>query len=401
MKRAILSTCALLLAAGAAQAEIRGDAVKIGVLNDMSGVYSGNGGTGSVTAAQLAAEDFGGAISGKPIVILQADDQNKADIGIGIARQWFDREGVLAVVDLVPSTVALGVEDLVRQNHKIALISGAAAESMFQENCASTAFTWVQDTYSIANGKVDGVSARTKGPWFFINADLAPSRQLEKQAQARLQARGGTVAGSVTTPFNTTDYSSFLLQAQASGAKVLAINTLGGTVTTVKQAVEFGLAEQMTIVLTTPKSQDIIAIGLAAAKGQLIVSSFYEDVSPEARAWTNRFMAKTHRLPTEVQAGVYSSVRHMLQAVKDSNSDDGETVAARMRATPVSDAYTRNGVIRADGRLVHDLYLMQVKSPAESKNPQTDIWRPIGTITPDNAFPPLSESRCPLVRAGQ
>jgi len=401
MKRAIFSTCALLLAAGAAQAEIRGDAVKIGVLNDMSGVYSGNGGIGSVTAAQLAAEDFGGAISGKPIVILQADDQNKADIGIGIARQWFDREGVLAVVDLVPSTVALGVEDLVRQNHKIALISGAAAESMFQENCASTAFTWVQDTYSIANGTVDGVSARTKGPWFFINADLAPSRQLEKQAQARLQARGGTVAGSVTTPFNTTDYSSFLLQAQASGAKVLAINTLGGTVTTVKQAVEFGLAEQMTIVLTTPKSQDIIAIGLAAAKGQLIVSSFYEDVSPEARAWTNRFMAKTHRLPTEVQAGVYSSVRHMLQAVKDSNSDDGETVAARMRATPVSDAYTRNGVIRADGRLVHDLYLMQVKSPAESKDPQTDIWRPIGTITPDNAFPPLSESRCPLVRAGQ
>ncbi len=397
MQRAILTTFALLLAAGAAQAEIRGDAVKIGVLNDMSGVYSGNGGTGSVVAAQLAAEDFGGMINGKPIVILQADDQNKADIGIGIARQWYDREGVLAIVDLVPSTVALGVEDLVRQNHKIALISGAAAEAMFQENCASTAFVWVQDTYSIANGTVDGVLQRTSGPWFFINVDLAPSQQLAQQAQARLRAQGGTVAGSVTAPFNTTDFSSFLLQAQASGAKVLAINTLGGTVTTVKQAVEFGLPGQMTIVLTTPKSQDIIAIGLPAAQGQLIVVSFHEDASPEARAWTGRFMAKTHRLPTEVQAGVYSSVRHMLQAVKDSNSDDGETVAARMRATPVSDAYTRHGALRADGRLVHDLYLMQVKSPAESKDSQADIWRPVGTISLDNAFPPLSESRCPLV----
>jgi ABC-type branched-subunit amino acid transport system substrate-binding protein len=401
MNRAILATCLSLLTITTAQAEIRGDSIKVGVLSDMSGVYAGNGGPGSVVAAQLAAEDFGGAIDGKPIVILQADDQNKPDIGTSIARQWYDREGVLAIADLVPSTVAVGVEELVRQNHKIALISGASSESMYQENCAETAFTWVQDTYSIANGTVDGVWARTKGPWFFLNTDLAPSLQLERQAHHRLDELGGTIAGSVKAPFDTMDYSSFLLQAQSSGAKVLAINTLGGTTTTVKQAVEFGLTQQMTMVMTTPKSQDIIAMGLPTAKGQLLVTSFYEDVSPAARAWTNRYMARTHKLPTEVQAGVYSSIHHLLQAVKDSNSDDGETVAARMRATPVSDAYTMHGEIRADGRMIHDMYLMQVKSPAESKDPQTDIWTQVGVITPDHAFPPLAASRCPLVHASQ
>ncbi len=397
--------CALLLAATAApavtKAEIKGDSIRIGILNDMTGVYSGNGGTGSVAAARLAAEDFGGAIAGKPIVILQADDQNKADIGVGIAREWFDRQGVLAIADLVPTPVALGVEDLARQNHRIVLISGAAAESMFQESCASTAFTWVQDTYSIANGTVDGVWQRTKKPWFFVNADLGPSQQLSDQAQARLKSLGGTVLGSVKAPFNTTDFSSFLLQAQASGAGVLAINTLGGTVTTMKQAAEFGLNSTMTMVVTTPKSQDIIAVGLPTAQGQLVITSFFEDASPAARAWTARYMAVTHRLPTEVQAGVYSSIRHMLQAVKDTGSDDGDIVAARMRETPVNDAYVQDGHIRADGRLVRDLFLMQVKSPDQSKDPATDIWTRVATIPASDVFPPLSASRCPLVRGAK
>ena len=397
MRVIAFAACAALLAAEPALAEIRGDSIKIGVLTDMSGVYAVNGGAGSVVAAQLAAEDFGGAISGKPIVIVQADDQNKPDIGLAIARQWYERDGVLAIADLIPSPVALGVEDLVRQNHHIALISGAAAESIFQDNCAATAFDWVQDTYSIANGTVEGVWQRTHAPWFFVNADLAPAAQLEQQARVKLAALGGTVSGSVKAPFTTTDFSAFLLQAQASGAGVLAVNTLGGSTATVKQAVEFGLTEKMTLVLTTTKSQDIIAIGLPVAKGQLLVTSFYEDVSPEARKWTDRFMAHTHRLPTETQAGVYSSVRHLLQAVKDTGSDDGDVVAARMRATPVIDAYTRHGEIRADGRLVHDLYLMQVKTPEQSKDPQTDIWQRVATILPESAFPPLSESRCPLV----
>jgi ABC-type branched-subunit amino acid transport system substrate-binding protein len=391
----------LLLAATAAHAEIRGSAIRIGVLNDMSGIYSGNGGPGSVVAARLAAEDFGGAIHGKPIIILQADDQNKPDIGAGLAREWFDREGVLAVADLVPSTVALAVEDLVRQNHKIALISGAAAESMFQENCATTAFTWTQDTYSIANGTVGAIWQRTKAPWFFINADLAPSLQLEKQARARLKELGGSVSGSINMPMDTQDFSSALVAAQSSGAGVVAINTLGNTPTTVKQAVEFGLNTSMTLVVTTPKSQDFIAIGLPSAAGQLVVTSFYEDESPEARAWTNRFMARTHKLPTEVQAGVYSSVRHVLQAVKDTDSDDGDVVAAKMRATPVEDAYARHGEIRADGRMVHDMYLMRIKSPAQSSNPEADIWERIATIPVAEAFPPLAQSRCPAVRLTQ
>jgi ABC-type branched-subunit amino acid transport system substrate-binding protein len=391
----------LLLVATTAHAEIRGSAIRIGVLNDMSGIYSGNGGPGSVVAAKLAAEDFGGAIHGKPIIILQADDQNKPDIGAGLAREWFDREGVLAIADLVPSTVALAVEDLVRQNHKIALISGASAESMFQENCAATAFTWTQDTYSIANGTVGAIWQRTKAPWFFINADLAPSLQLEKQARARLKELGGSVSGSINMPMDTQDFSSALVAAQSSGAGVVAINTLGNTPTTVKQAVEFGLNTSMTLVVTTPKSQDFIAIGLPAAAGQLVVTSFYEDASPEARAWTNRFMARTHKLPTEVQAGVYSSVRHLLQAVKDTDSDDGDVVAAKMRATPVEDAYARHGEIRADGRMVHDMYLMRIKSPARSTNPEADIWERISTISVAEAFPPLAQTRCPAVRPPQ
>jgi len=401
MKKQILVACLGLLTAGAARAEIKGDTVKIGVLNDMTGVYAANGGPSSVVAAQLAAEDFGGVINGKPIIILQADDQNKADVGAAIARQWYDRDGVLAITDMVPSPVALAVQDLVRQNHKIALNSGAVAESLFQENCAATAFTWTHDSYSIANGTVSGVWQHTKAPWFFISTDLGPAAQLEQQARTRLAELGGTVAGSVKAAVGTSDFSPFLLAAQASGAGVLAINTLGWSPSTVKQAVEFGINKTMALVPPILKSRDILAIGLPIAAGQLQVTAFYEDVSPEARVWTDRFVARTHVIPTDIHAGVYSSVRHMLQAVKDTNSDDGDVVAARMHATPVSDAFTRNGVVRPDGRLSHDMYLMQVKSPAESKDPTSDIWQRVATIPAEQALPPLSASRCPLVRAAK
>jgi len=398
MKNLAVAACLAMLAAGPARSEIRGDAVRIGVLTDMSGVYSANGGPGSVEAAKMAAEEFGNTINGKPIVILQADDQNKADVGATIARQWFDRDGVSAIVDLVPSPVALAVQDIVRQNHAIALISGAASEAMFQENCVATGFVWTQDTYSLANGVVSGVWQRTHAPWFFITVDIGPSLQLERQARARLAELGGTVVGSVTAPFTTTDYSSYLIQAQASGAGVLAINTLGGTSNTTKQAAEFGLPAKMTMVLTTPKNRDLAAIGLPVAKGQLVVTSFHENVSPEARAWSDRFLARTNAAPSEVQAGVYSAVRHFLQAVRDTNTTDGEIVAARMRATPVVDAYTRQGTIRADGRLVHDLYLMRVKAPEQSKGPW-DLWEQVEVVPAATAFPPLESSRCPLVRA--
>lgn len=398
MKNLAVAACLGMLAAGPARADIRGDAVRIGVLTDMSGVYSANGGPGSVEAARMAAEEFGNAISGKPIVILAADDQNKADVGATIARQWFDRDGVSAIVDLVPSPVALAVQDIVRQNHAIALVSGGSSEAMFQENCVATGFVWTHDTYSMANGAVTGVWARTHAPWFFINVDVGASQQLARQAQARLAELGGTVAGSVTAPFSTTDYSSYLIQAQASGAGVLAVNTLGGTSNTAKQAAEFGLPKQMTMVLTTPKSNDIAAIGLPIAKGQLVVTSFHEGVSPEARAWSDRFLARTKVGPSEIQAGVYSAVRHFLQAVRDTNTTDGDIVAARMRATPVVDAYTRHGTIRADGRLVHDLYLMRVKAPEQSKGPW-DLWEQVEVVPAATAFPPLENSRCPLVRA--
>jgi ABC-type branched-subunit amino acid transport system substrate-binding protein len=387
----------LILANTAAHAEIKGDAIRIGVLTDMNGTFATAMGPGSVEAARMAAEEFGGKVNGKSIEILQADHQNKPDIASSLARKWFN-DGVQAIADGGSSGAALAVQELVRGNSKIFLVSGAGANQLTDEACAPTSVQWTQDAYSTATAVVSGIMQSSKEPWFFITGDYAFGHSIEATARARIAELGGTVAGSVKAQLGTTDYSSFLLQAEASGAKILAINVAGDNATAIKQAEEFGLADQgMKIVPMSFQNVDIHAVGLKSTRGDLIVTSFFEDVSPAARRFSDAFYARRNAMPTQIQAGVYSAVRHYLQAVKDTDSDDSATVMMRMKATPVSDAYTPNGRIREDQRMVHDLYLVQVKTPDESKGPW-DLVKLVATIPPAQAFRPLDRSKCSLVK---
>ncbi|MGJ4882320.1 ABC transporter substrate-binding protein [Bradyrhizobium sp. HKCCYLRH3097] len=399
MSRCLRSSIAglLLLAGSSAQAEIKGGAIRIGVLTDMTGIFATAMGPGSVEAARMAAEEFGGKINGRPIEILQADHQNKPDIAVAIARRWFEQDGVQAIADGGSSGAALGVQELVRSNGKIFLISGAGANQLTDEACAPTSVQWTHDAYSTATAVVSGIMQTSKEPWFFITGDYAFGHSVEATARARIAELGGTVAGSVKAQLGTPDYGSFLLQAQASGAKILALNVAGDNATAIKQAEEFGLAAQgMKIVPMSFQNVDIEAIGLKATQGDLIVTSFFEDASSAARRFSDAFYARRKAMPSQIQAGVYSAVRHYLQAVKDADSDDGATVMARMKATPVSDAYADHGQIRDDQRMVHDLYLVQVKTPAESKRPW-DFVKLVTKIAPDQAFRPLDRSKCSLV----
>jgi len=387
----------LILAGTTAHAEIKGDAIRIGVLTDMNGMFATAMGPGSVEAARMAAEEFGGKINGKPIEILQADHENKPDLAASLARKWFEHDGVQAIADGGSSGAALAVQELVRSNGKIFLISGAGANQLTDDACAPTSVQWTQDAYSTATAVVSGIMHSSKEPWFFITGDYAFGHSIEATARARIAELGGTVAGSVKAQLGTPDYSSFLLQAQASGAKILAVNVAGDNATAIKQAEEFGLAAQgMKIVPMSFQNVDIEAVGLKATHGDLIVTSFFEDVSPAARRFSDAFYARRKAMPSQIQAGVYSAVRHYLQAVKDTNSDDGPTVMAQMKSTPVSDAYTTSGRIRDDQRMVHDLYLVQVKTPAESRGPW-DLVKLVATIPPDQAFRPLDRSKCSLV----
>jgi ABC-type branched-subunit amino acid transport system substrate-binding protein len=392
-KWGLMLSAALLVYASSAQAF---DKVKIGVLSDLSGIYESGAGNGSVEAAKMAAEEFGGKINGKPIEILQADHQNKPDLAASLARKWFS-EGVQAVADGGSSGAALAVQELVRGNGKIFLISGAGANQLTDEACAPTSVQWTQDAYSTATAVVSGIMQTSKEPWFFITGDYAFGHSIEATARARIGELGGKVAGSVKAQLGTPDFSSFLLQAQSSGAKILAINVAGDNATAIKQAEEFGLADQgIKIVPMSFQNVDIEAVGLKATRGDLIVTSFFEDVSPAARRFSDAFHARRKAMPSQIQAGVYSAVRHYLQAVKDTDSDDSATVMAKMKATPVSDAYTPNGRIREDQRMVHDLYLVQVKTPQESRGPW-DFVKLVATIPPDQAFRPLDRSKCGLV----
>lgn len=349
----------------------------------------------------MAADEFGGEIHGRKIEILQADHQNKPDLAASLARQWFDRDGVQAIADGGSSGAALAVQELVRANNRVFLISGAGANQLTDDACAPTSVQWTQDAYSTATAVVSGILKTSKEPWFFITGDYAFGHSIEATARERIAALGGTVAGSVKTQLGTPDFSSFLLQAQSSGAKVLAINVAADNATAMKQADEFGLARQgFKIVPMSFQNVDIHAIGLRVTKGDLVLTSFFEDVTPEARKFSDAFFKRRNVMPSQIQAGVYSAVRHYLQAVKDTVSDDGPTVMARMRATPVHDAFTPQGRIREDQRMVHDLYLVEIKTPEESKGPW-DLVKLVATIPPDQAFRPLARSKCPLVKSHQ
>ena len=382
-----------------ASAEISGDVVKIGVLNDMSSLYADISGPGSVEAARMAIADFGGAVNGKKIELISADHQNKPDIGSAIATQWFDNDGVDVVVDVPTSSVALAVQEVARNKGKVFLISGAAASDLTGKACSPTSVHWTYDTVALANGTGSAVVKAGGDTWFFITADYAFGHALERDTAKVVEDNGGKVLGKVRAPLNTADFSSFLLQAQSSKAKIIGLANAGGdTINSIKQAAEFGIVEGgqklagLLVFIT-----DVNSLGLQTANGLQLTEAFYWDQNDETRAWSKRFFEKMKRQPSMVQAGVYGSVMHYLAAIKATGSDDGPTVVKQMKATPVNDFMTKNGKIRDDGRLVRDMYLFEVKKPSESKGPW-DYYKQIAVIPGDEAFKLPGPSQCPLVK---
>ena len=382
-----------------ASAEVSGDVVKIGVLNDMSSLYADISGPGSVEAARMAIADFAGAVNGKKIELISADHQNKPDIGSSIATQWFDNDGVDVVVDVPTSSVALAVQEVVRNKGKVFLISGAAASDLTGKACSPTSVHWTYDTVALANGTGSAVVKAGGDTWFFITADYAFGHALERDTAKVVEDNGGKVLGKVRAPLNTADFSSFLLQAQSSKAKIIGLANAGGdTVNSIKQAAEFGIVEGgqklagLLVFIT-----DVNSLGLQTANGLQLTEAFYWDQNDETRAWSKRFFEKMKRQPSMVQAGVYGSVMHYLAAIKATGSDDGPTVVKQMKATPVNDFMTKNGKIRDDGRLVRDMYLFEVKKPSESKGPW-DYYKQLAVIPGDEAFKLPGPSQCPLVK---
>lgn len=393
------AVAAACLWGGAAVAQQAGDAIKIGVLNDQSGLYAEFGGLGSVTAARMAVEDFGGTVLGKPIEILSADHQNKPDVASNIARQWLDTEGVDAFADLTNSAVSLAVQSITKERGKIALFSGPATTRLTNEDCSPTGFHWTFDTYSQAIGSARAVLQEGGKSWFLLVADYAFGHQMAADLANEVTAGGGTVVGQVRHPTGSSDFSSYLLQAQASKAQIVGLANGGtDTVNAVKQAGEFGITSRgQKLVGLVLVISDVHAVGLKSANGLIATTAYYWDRDDASRDFAKRYEARMQRKPGMVQAGVYSSVLHYLKAVKAAGTDDGNAVAAKMRETPVDDFFARGGRIREDGRLLHDMYLVEVKRPEESKGPW-DYYKVLRTIPAEQAAMPLTASKCPLVK---
>jgi len=372
-----------------AQAQVSDNKVKIGVLTDMSGPASTPTGQGSVTAAQMAVDDFGGQVNGKPIELIFADHQLKPDVGAGIARRWYDVEQVDLILDVPVSSVGLAVQNIAKEKKKLMITHATGSTDFHGKFCTPYALQWVFDTRALAVGTAKEITKRGGDSWFFITDNYAFGHSLEKDATEVIQANGGKVLGSVKPPFAAPELSSFMLQAQASKAKVIGI--AGGppnNTNEIKLASEFNIikgGQQLAglLVLIT----DIHALGLKTAQGLVLTTSFYWDMDDQTRAWSKRYFEKMKRMPTMWQAGVYSSVIHYLNAVKESGTDDPLKVTAKMREKPINDFFSRNGKLRPDGLMVHDLVLVQVKSPEESKAPW-DYYKILTTIKGDDAFGP-------------
>lgn len=388
----------LVCLAASAGAQISDDVIKIGVITDMNGPLSSATGRGSLEAARMAVEEFGGAIAGKRIEIVSADHQNKPDVGSAIVRQWFDADHVDAIADIASSAVGFAIVELARPRNKVVLVSGPGSSDFTGKACAPTSIHWTWDTYAASTGAVKAISGPGRDRWFFIVTDAAFGHALESDGRKTVEKLGGTAVGSVRVPFGSSDFSSFLLQAQQSKASVVAFATAGAdTVNLVKQAAEFGLAKSGAQVVPLQIQMDEIkSIGLELAQGDYALMAFYQGRSPEAEAWSRRFFERVKVMPTQMQAGTYSAIRHYLQAVKDTGTDEPLAVVAKMKATPVNDMFATGGVIREDGRMVHDMYLMHIKTPAESTDPW-DLVKLVKTIPGDQAYRPLAESDCPLV----
>ncbi|MGY3478454.1 ABC transporter substrate-binding protein [Bradyrhizobium ottawaense] len=383
----------------AAQAEVSGGVVKIGVLTDMAGVTADVTGKGSLVAAEMAVREFGGTVLGKPVQVISADHQHKPDIGTGIARQWFDVEGVDAIVDVPNSGVALAIQGLAREKKKIVLYSGAGTTALTNEQCSPFGVHWTYDTYAVSHGTASAVVEAGGTTWFFLAADYAFGQQLQKDASDVIAAAGGKVLGAVRHPLNTPDFSSFLLTAQSSGAKVIGIANAGNdTINAMKQANEYGIVKGgQSLAAMILFLQDIHTLDLEAAQGTYLTTASYWDMNEATRAWSREFMVKTGAPPSMLHAGVYGAVRHYLKAVTQAGTDDAERVAAAMRAIPIDDIFSQGATLREDGRVTRTMFLARVKKPSESKYPwdYLEIVRPIPS---EQTAWPLSESKCPLVK---
>ena len=379
--------------------KISDDVVKIGLIEDMSGVYADITGMGAVTGARMAVEDFGGKVLGKPVEVVFADHQNKADIGGAIARRWFDSENVDAILDVASSSPALAALEVAKDKKKIIALSSPGSIRITNDACGPYVIHWAYDSYAIAHSTGTALVKQGNDSWYFIVADYAFGHSLAKDTGDVVTANGGKVVGSTRLPVGTTDFASALLQAQGSGAKVVALANAGGdTINSIKQAAQFGITQGGQKLATLAGFiNDVHGLGLKEAQGLTITEASYWDMNDETRKWSQRFFEKMKAMPNMLQTGTYSATLHYLKAVEAAGTDETEAVMRKMREIPVNDVFYKNGKIRVDGRMVHDMYLFQVKKPSESKGPW-DYYNLIATIPGDQAFQPLALSTCPLVK---
>jgi branched-chain amino acid transport system substrate-binding protein len=391
--------CFAALAGGAhaAAPRISDGVVKIGVLTDLSGAFRDNVGPGSIVATELAVEDFGGKVLGMPIVIVTADHLNKPDVGATRVREWFDRDQVDVVTELGNSAVALAAIRIAQDKGRMAMITGAGAQRITNEDCSPNSVQWVFDTYAFAKVGMQAMVASGYQTWYFLTADYAFGQSLEADGTRFIQEAGGKVISASRFPVPVSDFSSIVLQAQASGADAIALAT-GGTdlQNAVRQAVEFGVPKKQKLAAMMMMLGDVHGLGLKDGQGMLMPESFYWDRDDDSRAFARRFFARTKRMPTALQAGQYSAVLGYLKAVQASGSDDVKDVMKALKSMSIDDAFTKHGRVRVDGKMVHDMYLVQVKAPSESHYPW-DYLKILKTIPADQAFMPLTESKCPLV----
>ena len=408
MKRTMIASLVgaamMSLVAGGAAAQaakagaISGDIVKIGVLTDMSGLYSDLGGQGSVEAAKMAVADFGGKILGKNIEIVGADHQNMADVGANKAREWFDREGVDMITDALNSAVGIAVTKVAGEKKRILMDVGAASTRLTNEDCNAYTVHYAYDTYALANGTGNAIVKQGGKSWFFLTADYAFGHSLESDTANVVKAGGGEVKGAVRHPLNASDFSSFLLQAQASKAQIVGLANAGGdTINSIKAANEFGITKNQALAGLLVFITDIHSLGLQTTQGMYLTDGWYWDFNDETRKFGRRYFDKMKKMPTMVQAGVYSSTLSYLKAVQAAGTDNSDAVMAQLKKLKINDMFAKNGYVRADGRMIHDMYLMQVKKPSESKYPW-DYYTVKAVIPAEQAFQPLSLSRCPMIK---
>jgi branched-chain amino acid transport system substrate-binding protein len=395
-----LATTVALASPAFAQVKISDDVVRIGVMTDMSGQFSHESGEGSVTAVKMAVEDFGGTVLGKPIEVIVADHQNRNEVAIAKAKEWYDVGKVDMIANLINSSIALAVTNVAQEKNRIAIVNGSGSSRLTGDSCTPNSIHYAYDTYALAQGTGKALIKEGLNSWYFLTADYAFGHALEGDTANVVKANGGTVAGAIRYPIDTPDHSSFLLQAQASKAKVVAVAGSGTTfINAVKSAKDFGLTDggKQSIAGLLVWITDIDSMGLNTAQGLVLTNGFYWDRDDETRAFSKRFFERMKRMPHMGDAGDYSSTMHYLNAIKAAGTDDAKTVMAKMREMPVNDFFAKNGRVREDGRFVHDMYVYEVKKPSESKY-AWDYYKLRAVIPGDEAYRPLSESKCPLVK---